>query len=73
VEERQRIAREIHDSTAQVLGYLRAKSELIERFLERNDCEKSIQTAQEMQEVANKAYNDVREAIIGLSDKIPQK
>jgi len=72
VEERQRIAREIHDSTAQVLGYLRAKSELIERFLERNDCEKSIQTAQEMQEVANKAYNDVREAIIGLSDKIPQ-
>lgn len=66
LEERERLAREMHDSLAQVLGYLHLKAQDTLRALNREDYAKVSDELEDMQAVAHEAYADVREAIIGL-------
>ncbi len=66
LEERDRLAREMHDSLAQVLGYLRLKALAASDALARPDVAKVGRELDEMASVAHEAYVDVREAVLGL-------
>lgn len=70
LEERERLSREMHDSLAQVLGYLHLKAQDTDRALAREDYAKVSDELKDMQAVAHEAYADVREAIIGLRSAI---
>lgn len=65
-EERDRIAREIHDSVAQVLGYVNTKTQAIEELLKAGNTERATVQIAQMGQVAREAYADAREHILGL-------
>jgi len=68
--ERDRIARELHDSLAQVLGVIHLQLRSLET---RAKDEASLGIADELSllaETADEAYRDVREAILGLRETI---
>ncbi len=70
LEERERLSREMHDSLAQVLGYLHLKSETALGKLRVNDVPKAEEELREMATLAKEAYADVREAILGLRETV---
>jgi signal transduction histidine kinase len=70
LEERGRIGRELHDGLAQVLGYLHLQSRAAEGLLSSGQIAQAQAELQEMQEVAQEAYGDVRESILGLRTAI---
>jgi signal transduction histidine kinase len=65
-EERERIAREIHDSVAQVLGYVNTKAQAAEELLRSEQPEKAATQIGQLGAAARDAYADVREHILGL-------
>jgi signal transduction histidine kinase len=68
--ERDRIARELHDSLAQVLGVIHLQLRALET---RAKDEASLSMADELSdlaETADEAYRDVREAILGLRETV---
>jgi signal transduction histidine kinase len=65
-EERERIAREMHDSLAQVLGYVNTKAQATEAFLAQGQLERAEANLAQLAEAARAAYADVREGILGL-------
>ena len=68
--ERDRIARELHDSLAQVLGVIHLQLRSLEA---RANDEASLGIADELSalaETADEAYSDVREAILGLRETV---
>lgn len=65
-EERERLAREMHDGLAQALGFLSLKLALAERMGD-GDPESPLRVSlAEMRKVAANAYEEVRQAIFGL-------
>lgn len=74
LEERERIAREIHDSVGQVLGYVNTKVQAVKVLLEAGrSAEARVQLAQ-LEQAARDVYADLREAILGLrTDTGPQR
>jgi len=66
VEERNRLAREIHDSLAQALGYLNLKTEMVEGAIERGEIESARTEVADVRRVVRDACYDVRESIDGL-------
>jgi signal transduction histidine kinase len=68
--ERERIAREMHDGLAQVLGYVNTKSQAVEELLaDGRSGEARVQLA-ELAAAARSIYIDVREAILGLTSPV---
>lgn len=65
-EERERIAREMHDSLAQVLGYVNTKAQAAQTLLEHGKEEQATAQIGQLAEAARDAYADVREGILGL-------
>jgi signal transduction histidine kinase len=65
-EERERIAREMHDSIAQVLGYVNTKAQAAQTLLENDQPERAAAHLSQLSEAAREAYADVREGILGL-------
>ncbi len=66
LEERERIAREIHDSVGQVLGYVNTKAQAVKVLLDTGkNVEAQAQLAQ-LEQAAREVYADLREAILGL-------
>ncbi|HXH08902.1 MAG TPA: GAF domain-containing protein [Alphaproteobacteria bacterium] len=65
-EERQRIAREMHDGLAQVLAYVNAKTGAVRRLVELDRREEALQELAELEAAAREVYADVRESILGL-------
>jgi signal transduction histidine kinase len=66
LEERSRLSRELHDGLAQVLGYLNLKSKSLEQHLDAGEIARARSEAMDIKETAGHAYEDVREAILGL-------
>ena len=66
LEERDRLARELHDNLAQMLGYLNIKAAITKHFLANNEIEGAFASLLELEQVSNQAYVDVREAIFSL-------
>lgn len=66
VEERGRIAREMHDGLAQVLGYLNLQIQTLETLLKRDKQEAMKSELEEMRQAVQLAHADVRENILSL-------
>jgi signal transduction histidine kinase len=66
LEERQRLARELHDSLAQDLAFVRLKLAEAERRLDGGTVEATRAAVREMLAVVDRAAQDLREAILGL-------
>jgi len=67
VEERRRLRREIHDGIAQVLGYLRSKTNQMKESLPPSSDEKLLAAVDEIQQVMTESYQDIRETIDSLN------
>jgi signal transduction histidine kinase len=65
-QERLRIAHEMHDGLAQVLGYVNTKVQAAEMYLKREKTEEAEAQLRELATSARQAYSDVRESIVGL-------
>ena len=65
-EERLRIAHEMHDGLAQVLGYVNTKVQAANAYIRRGDSENAASQLRELADSARAAYVDVREGIVGL-------
>ena len=70
IEERERIARELHDGIAQVLGYVNTKSQAVDGFLDAGRVDEARDQLAELAAAARAEYLDVREAILGLRSPI---
>jgi nitrate/nitrite-specific signal transduction histidine kinase len=70
VAERERIAREMHDGLAQVLGYVNTKSQAIEELLVAGRTDEARGLLAELAAAARSIYVDVREAILGLRSPV---
>lgn len=66
LEERVRIARELHDGLAQVLGYINTQTLAIRKLLASGREQEAQRQLATMEEAARRVYTDVREAILGL-------
>lgn len=66
VEERARISREMHDSFAQVLGYVSTKAQAAQEFLAAGQDAEAVAQLGQLQAAARELYMDVREAIFSL-------
>jgi len=70
IEERRRIAREIHDGVAQSLSYLNIKTKSVNDLLTSQDTVKALNELNEIREVVQDTYEDIRESIDQLSTEI---
>lgn len=66
LEERDRIAREMHDGFAQVLGYVNTKAQAVRHLLATGRVQEAAEMVAQLEEAAREVYVDVREAILGL-------
>ncbi|MEO8379855.1 MAG: GAF domain-containing sensor histidine kinase [Acidobacteriota bacterium] len=65
-QERLRIAHEMHDGLAQMLGYVNTKVQAAQAYLQRQKPEEAAVQLHELGTAARQAYGDVRESIVGL-------
>jgi nitrate/nitrite-specific signal transduction histidine kinase len=68
--EREWIARELHDTLAQVLGYVNTKAQAAEELLRTGQLERAMVQISQLGEAARAAYADVREGILGLRTSV---
>lgn len=66
LEERERLAREMHDGLAQLLGHVTARAGAALETLKRGQSDDSAQHLERLREVAEEAYVEVRQGILGL-------
>lgn len=65
-QERLRIAHEMHDGIAQVLGYVNTKVQAALEYIRREKDQEAAAQLRELATAAREAYSDVREAIVDL-------
>ena len=70
VAERDRIARELHDSIAQVLGVIHLRLRSLEPEVQDVPGNGVATEISDLAEIADEAYKDVREAILGLRESV---
>ena len=66
LEERDRLAREMHDHLAQALGYLNVKSSITDDQLSNGQIDQASEGLAELKKIAKLMYIDVRESIFNL-------
>ena len=67
IDERRRIARELHDGVAQSLGYLNLKIRQVSDFVSSQNTVKALTELNEIRKVVQDTYEDIRESIDQLS------
>jgi len=70
VEERERIARDLHDDTGQLLGFLTANVQAVRELLVRGPVDRAQEELAELEHAARMLSGQVREAILGLRAKL---
>lgn len=65
-EERERIARELHDSVGQLLAYVNTKAQAVKLLLEAGKLPEALTHLEQLEDSARSSYADLREAILGL-------
>jgi signal transduction histidine kinase len=66
IEERERIARDLHDGMAQVLGYVNTKAMAVRLMLQNGKIQAAEEQLCQLEEAARGLFVDLREAISGL-------
>jgi DNA-binding NarL/FixJ family response regulator/signal transduction histidine kinase len=66
LEERERLARDLHDGIGQVLGFINVQGQSAIDSVQSEDDEAATQLLTRMVDVAQEAHNDVRDYILGL-------
>lgn len=66
LQERQRVAREVHDGLAQTLSYLNVQMGIVDQFLARGDVESVRAELEPMARATQEAYEDLRHSIMDL-------
>lgn len=66
LEERDRLAREMHDSLGQSLGFLNLKAKLVEDLIESGRTHEAEEELAQMRRTIHEAYDEIRHAILGL-------
>ena len=66
LEERERIAREMHDGVAQLMGYVNTKSNAIRLFLQRKKTETALEQLDQLSLASQEAMLEIRMSILGL-------
>ena len=66
IQERARLAREIHDGLAQTIGFLKLQAAQLRGYLTRGEIERARQSVELCYSVLTEAYQDARQAIDGL-------
>ncbi|WP_217915167.1 GAF domain-containing sensor histidine kinase [Miltoncostaea marina] len=72
VDERLRLARELHDGLAQVLGYINTQTLAVRKLLSSGRPDEAQEELAAMQAAARDVYADIREAILGLRVALPR-
>jgi len=70
IEERRRIAREIHDGVAQSLGYLNLKTKRVSDAVSSQDTAQALNEISDIRHMVQDTYEDIREAIDQLTTEI---
>lgn len=65
-QERLRIAHEMHDGIAQVLGYVNTKVQAAQEYIRQEKTEEGLEQLRELAVAAREAYGDVRQSIVDL-------
>ncbi len=65
-EERDRLARELHDNLSQTLGYLKVKASITEDLLQSGELTKAQDSLRQVKKVCDVLYTNVREEIFNL-------
>jgi signal transduction histidine kinase len=65
-QERLRIAHEMHDGIAQILGYVNTKVQAATEYIRRGKTDEGLEQLRQLAEAAREAYSDVRESIVDL-------
>jgi signal transduction histidine kinase len=73
LQERERLARELHDGIGQVLGYVSMQAQTIRKWVQDGNTEKADSLLNRLAEVARDAHADVRESILSLKAGSPQE
>jgi signal transduction histidine kinase len=66
LQERGRLARELHDNLGQVFAFVNAQGQTVRRLLARGDISTADDYVARLVEVAREADTDIRESILGL-------
>jgi signal transduction histidine kinase len=70
LQERQRVAREVHDGLSQTLGYLSVQMGIVDRLMRNGEGDKAQAELDEMTQVTREAYEDLRRSIGDLRTPI---
>lgn len=73
LEERDRLARTLHDDLSQGLGYLKIKATITDELLANGQIEKAQESLIELKRVCQMLYTDVREEIFNLRTVIQER
>lgn len=70
--ERERLARELHDSLGQVLGFVKMQSQAALELYEQNRTQEGFSHLQRLIDTVQNAHVDVREYILNLQSGVPE-
>jgi signal transduction histidine kinase len=72
--ERERLAREMHDTLAQLLGFVNFKAQAAREYVAQNDAPRATKQLEQLVSITQELYADTRELILGLrSVTTPQR
>ncbi len=66
LQERERLARELHDSIGQILGYISMQAQAAQKWAAAGNTGKTVPILSRLAEVAQEAHADVRDSILSL-------
>ena len=73
LQERERLARELHDSTGQVLGYVSLQAQAVAKWVREGDTASAEAQLARMTRVAQDAHADLRDSILSLHIGTPER
>jgi signal transduction histidine kinase len=72
IEERERIAREIHDGVAQLMGYVNTKTTAVRLLIEKRKFQQAEEQLKQLSDASSEAFLEVRSDILGLRNSTMQ-
>jgi signal transduction histidine kinase len=73
LQERERLARELHDSTGQVLGYVSLQTQAIAKWVREGNTVRAEAQLARLTRLAQDAHADLRDSIMGLHTGTPER